>query len=244
MNSENVSKKSAITISRYSLSGILLQTYANARVAAEAIGGNQGYISSASRPEKGVFTAYGYIWRRGAAPEIDITPLTSRCRQRSSPLGRKQFSVGQYDLNGNFVNSYVDTKEAGRAVGVHYQGIRKVINGRGLTYGGFIWSNQIKKKIKVNPKIINDPTISQYDLDGKWIRSFNNPYAASKITGIDNASITHAVNGNVLTAGKFLWQKGTRLRININELRRHSHYPGSELERHMKKKRELQSNQI
>ncbi|TKC08525.1 NUMOD1 domain-containing DNA-binding protein [Pedobacter frigoris] len=238
---EEIPKKAISTISRYSLSGVLLATYSNARIAAEAIGGSWSYISGAAFLPKKVHTAYGYIWRRGNAPQIDITDLTSRRLHRSSPLGKKQKVVGQYDLNGDFVNSYVDTKEAGRAVGVHYQGIRKVIKGRGLTYGGFIWSSEIKKKIKVNPRIVLDTTISQYDLDGKWIRSFENPFMASKLTGVDNSSIAQALNGTVLTAGKYLWQKGARLRININELRRHERYKGSVLESHMKKKRALKS---
>ncbi|MCD0489457.1 hypothetical protein LPB86_14535 [Pedobacter sp. MC2016-14] len=231
-------KKLIATISRYNLSGDLLETYPNARIAAEAMNSSQQFITYAAQGKKAL-TACGYIWRRGAEPSIDLTPLLKERWHPSSPLAGKQHTVGQYDLEGNLLNTYTNTKTAGKAVGFHYQGIRKVIRGEGLTYGGFIWSKEIKKKIKVNPRIKSDTTISQYDLDGRWIKSFKNAYLAGIETGVDDSSITHAINGKVLTAGKYIWRNGQALRLNVNELRRHPHYAGSALQRHMKKKREL-----
>lgn len=220
-----IRKKLIATISRYNLDGSLLETYPNARIAAEAVKSSQQYISYAAQGKK-AFTAKGYIWRRGAEPSIDVSDLLARRWPPNSALAAKKHTVGQYDLYGNFVNSYPNTKVAGKAVGVHYQGIRLVIRGEGLTYGGFIWSRLIRKKIKVDPRIKADKTISQYDLDGRWLRSFTNAYTASNITGVDDSSITHAINGKVLTAGKFLWRSGASLRIDVNKLRRHPHYSG------------------
>lgn len=231
------SKKLILTISRYNLNGVLLETYPNARIAAEAMNSSQQFITYAAQGKKSL-TACGYIWRRGNEPQLELKPLLDERWYQNSPLASKQHTVGQYDLEGNLVNTYANTKIAGSAVGLHYQGIRKVMRGKGLTYGGFIWSKDIKKKIKVNSKIKPDTTISQYDLDGRWIKSYKNAYTASNETGIDDSSITHAINGKVLTAGKYLWRAGRPLRININELRRHAHYPNSALQRHMKRKRE------
>lgn len=230
-------KKIILTISRYNLNGELLETYPNARIAAEAMNSSQKYITYTAQGKKAL-TACGYIWRRGNEPKIDIQPMLESRWHCSSPLASKQHTVGQYDLEGKLINTYTNTKEAGKAVGFHYQGIRKVMRGEGLTYGGFIWSKQIKKKIKVNPKIKADTTISQYDLNGRWIRSFKNAYLAGKETGIDDSSIGHVIKGKTLTAGNFLWRKGSRLRINVTELRRHKQYPNSALQRHTKKKRE------
>jgi len=231
-------KKLISIISRYNLNGQLLETYPNARIAAEAMGSSQQFITYAAQGKKAL-TACGYIWRRGTEPEIDLGPLLKERWHPSSPLAGKQHTVGQYDLEGNLLNTYTNTKTAGKAVGFHYQGIRKVIRGEGMTYGGFIWSKEIKKKIKVNPKIKADTTISQYDLDGRWIRSFKNAYTAGNETGIDDSNITFAIQGKALTAGKYLWRDGAALRININTLRKHPLYPKSALQRHMKKKREL-----
>lgn len=241
---KDLPRHSTYNISRYSLSGKLLETYPNARIAAEAMKTAQGYLSAAAREGTKIITACGYMWRRGNAPEIDLKPILKERWFAPSPLANQQLIIGQYDLEGNLVNTYINTVEAAKAVGVHKNGIRDVIKGRGMTYGGFIWSKTIKKKIAVDPKITAIRAgISQYDLDGRWIRSYKNCLAASRITKIDNSNIHLALHGHTLTAGGFLWRKGTNLRININELRKHPHYLRSELHRHMKKKRELaQSN--
>ena len=234
MNTEKYQR----VISRYSLSGQRLETYPNAKAAAAAVNSDQTYISRAARPNTEVFTACGYLWRRGDAPEIDIRPLLKKDWHGPSPMAAKKHTVGQYDLVGNLVGTHVNTKEAGKAVGVHYNGIRDVIKGRGMTYGGFIWSKTIKKKIAVDPRITEKIAgVSQYDMDGRWIRSFKNCYEAARLTGVDNGHIHHALNGDILNAGGYLWRKGKQLRININELRRHPAYKGSELQRHMKRKR-------
>lgn len=232
-------KTSAFIISRYSISGKLLETYANAREAAEAIKGNRQVISVAAMEHSDkLHTAYGYLWRRGNASEIDLKALLKRKWFSSSPLAKNQPTVGQYDLEGNLVNTFLNSKEAAKAAGVHYNGIRDVIKGRGLTYGGYIWSKAIKPKIHVNPRIThNKMPISQYDLDGRWIRSYKTGLEAAKDTGIGNDNISLAIKGTTLTAGGYLWRKGAQLRININELRRHPRYEGSLLQTHMKAKR-------
>ncbi len=235
-------KKYILKISRYDLDGNLLETYRHAKAAAIAMDGSQRFISYAAEGKK-VLTAYGYIWRRGDEPKLDVKPILKAGWRKSSPLATKQHTVGQYDLEGNLVATYRNTKEAGKAVGFHYQGIRLVMRGEGLTYGGFVWSKEIKKKIEVNPRIKADPIISQYDLDGKWLRSFSSPYVAWKETGISNTCIGHVIQGNMLTAGKYIWREGRKLRINVNELKSHPHYPKSALERHMTKKRRQRQNE-
>lgn len=231
-------EKGSHQISRYSLSGQLLETYANAKVAAAAMGTHQVFLSSAARKSSKLLTACGYLWRRGNAPEIDMKSLLQERWYRSSPLAKNQQTVGQYDLQGNLIRTFANTIEAAKAVGVHKNGIRDVIKGRGLTYGGFIWSNTLKKKVPVDPRITSRrERVSQYDLDGRWLGSHKNCYTASKATNIDNAQIHNVLNNLYLTAGGFLWRKGEQLRININELRKDPHYPGSLLEEHMKKKR-------
>lgn len=227
------------TISRYSLNGQLLETYPNARVAADAMNTNQRYLSGAASPNEKPYTAKGYIWRRGNAPELDMKPFEKTKWHLASPLSKKQKTIGQYDLDGNLVNTYLNTKEAGKAVGVHYQGIRAVTNGRGLTYGGFIWSKTIKKKIAVDPRIKEIKSgISQYDLNGRWICSFKSGLEAERKTGIGNDSISLAIKGETtLTAGGYLWRRGQSLRINISELRSSPLFPRSRIAVHIRTKR-------
>lgn len=231
-------------VSRYSLSGILLETYPDTKTAALAMETTQTSISIASKGEKRLQTLKGYIWRRGNAPEVDLKPILDSAKLLHSPLTKKKHNVGQYDLYGNFIASYSNTKLAGKAAGVHYQGVRMAIRGQRYTYGGYVWSNEIKKKVKVHPKVRPDKTVSQYDLDGRLLGTFSNCYNASKETGIDCSHIHRMLTGEVLTAGSYLWRYGSPLRINVNELRRHPLYPGSKLERHLKAKRQAGREEI
>lgn len=227
-------------VSRYSLSGQLLESYPNARIAAEMMNTAQQHISRAARENTNLWTACGYIWRRGKATQIDLRQLLKAKWYSASPLARQQYTVGQYDLEGNLVKMYTNTIEAGKAVGIHYKGIRDVIKGRGLTYGGFIWRRSVKKNIAVDPKITEKiAPVSQYDLEGRWIRSYKNCWVAAKETQIDNGQIHHVLHGKLLTAGGYLWRKGQQLRINVNQLRDHRHYSGSKLDKHLQMKRKI-----
>jgi hypothetical protein len=49
-------------------------------------------------------------------------------------------------------------------------------------------------------------SISQYDLDGNFIKSYQNQCEASRETGIDGASIGKACNGKLITCGGFQWR--------------------------------------
>ncbi|MEJ2882370.1 NUMOD1 domain-containing DNA-binding protein [Pedobacter sp. GR22-6] len=235
-----------LKISRYSLKGQFLQSYSSVAEAAKAMETVRTNITRALDPETGA-TACGYIWRYGMEPEIDVQALLKkRPYAGGSPLSKQQQKIGQYDMEGNLVATHIDTKAAGRAVGVHYQGIRKVINGRAWTYGGFIWRRSTKKKIAVASRIIDIKFgISQYDLNGRWMRSFKSGLEASRITGIGNDNISRAINDeNTITAGGYLWRRGQALRINITELRKNPHFPGSKLSTHLKKTRQKNLEQM
>lgn len=237
---KTIKEKGRWIVSRYSLSGQLLETYKNTSVAAKAMNTNTSNIHVATKNDGRSVTACGYLWRPGDEPQIDMAALLKKKWYHASPLAAKQHTVAQYDLQGNLVDTHINTLTAAKAVGVHQNGIRDVIKGRGMTYGGFIWSKTIKKKIAVNPRITAKLAgVAQYDMDGRWMRSFKNCYEASRLTGIDNALIHYALNDVLISAGGYLWRKGQQLRININELRRHPSYKGSELHRHMKRKRQI-----
>ena len=83
----------------------------------------------------------------------------------------------------------------------------------------------------------NQRVISQYDLDGRWIRSFKNGLTATRETGIGNDNICLAIKGTTLTAGGYLWRKGQKLRVNIAELLNHPAFEGSLVHLHIKAKR-------
>jgi hypothetical protein len=48
--------------------------------------------------------------------------------------------------------------------------------------------------------------ISQYDLDGNFIRAYQNQCEAARATGLDSRSIGKACNGKLITCGGFQWR--------------------------------------
>lgn len=225
-------------ISRYSLTGKLIETYSNATLAAKAMKTSRGHLSKACQGRDKNLTACGYLWRRGNAQEIDISGLLKVRWFGNSPLARQQKSIGQYNLQGELLNTYSSIREAAKAMNTHPNNIQKVLSNRRLTCAGFLWGRGVKKKIQVLPKISATRKVSQYDLDGKWVKTHNSIAEAAKATKVDESDIGRVVSEKAMSAGGFLWRKGEDLRININNLRKHPHFTRSVLEKHMRKKRE------
>jgi len=245
-------EKGVYRISRYSLSGKLLETYPNAKVAAAAMKTSQGHLSAAARGKSkdsgSLVTACGYLWRRGAPAEIDVQALIENKSLGASPLISQQKRMGQYDFTGKLINTFSTIKEAARIVKVHPGSIQRAITGKRMSCGGFLWRRGTKAKIQVkhltqsasfNSRLSPELTqVSQYDLDGKWIKTYATAAIAARTTKVDESDIYRVVKDKAVSAGGFLWRSGSNLRIDINALRKHPHFKRSGLEKHMKKKRE------
>jgi len=234
-------------ISRYSLSGQLLESYANAEVAAKAIGSDASTLSKATRSI--LLTLKGYIWRRGSAPVISVDELLQAKRYTRSPLATRQQNIGQYTLQGELVAGFSTVTELCRKLKLSYSCVQRAIDGTSISYKGYLWRNFVKPRINVgevekrrgirmSKAYADRRKVSQYNLDGKWIRTYPTLAEAARQTGIDSKSITWVVKGRAMTAGNFLWEEGTALRLNTVALKRSPHYAGSALERHMRKKRQ------
>ena len=61
--------------------------------------------------------------------------------------------------------------------------------------------------LRAKQKLIKQ--VSQYDLYGKLIQSFESSAAAERCTGIRNGAITQTAKGNSLSAGGFFWRYGS-----------------------------------
>ena len=82
-------------------------------------------------------TSGGYIWRKIKGSTLEnIEPVS---------FNRIKVSVNQYDLLGNYINSFGSIKEASSSTGVSQTGISSVIHGRFKTSGGFCWKINTNK---------------------------------------------------------------------------------------------------
>lgn len=239
-------KNKAHIISRYSLSGKLLETYHNAEVAAQAMDTDAGTLSKAARGI--LLTLKGYLWRRGDVPLIDITYLEERKRIGRSPVVKHLKMLSRYDLEGNWIESYRTIKYAAQVLKVPYSNISDAIREVHLTCAGCLWRYETRKRISVkklqehrgyrySPLSATERKVSQYDLTGRWIKSFKTVAAAGRETKIDTKGIDWATQGKAVTAGGYLWKRGTSLRLKLTEFKKLPTYKNSALENYHKKKK-------
>jgi hypothetical protein len=250
---ETRSQNNRYQISRYSLSGKLMETYLNAEVAATAMKTDAGTLSKATR---GIFlTLKGYLWRRGAEPEIDLTFLEGRKRIGRSPIAKQLKTLSSYDLQGNITGSYSTLKEAARVLQVPYGNLSDAIRQVHLTAAGLLWRYGTRKRINVkklteekgfrySPLSANERKVSQYDLDGRWIKTFATIAEAARATKTDSKGIDWATKGRAISAGGYLWQSGTALRLNPATFKKLPNFKNSALDNHQKKKRQKNREKI
>lgn len=97
------------------------------------------------------------------------------------------FRVYQYDLNGNFIKSWLSRKAAARVLNIHNTAIGKVISGERISAGGFLWRSYYmeqlpKEQIK---SIWHKHKVNQYDKNCNYIQTFDSYVAAAQAVNGD-----------------------------------------------------------
>lgn len=113
--------------------------------------------------------------------------------------------ISQYDLYGNFIRTWHGIREAARELGVNRTGIQNCISGRKSSAFGFQWkySDGTENTIEPYYKICY---IDQYDRDGNYVASFDNPHEVEESLGIDAGSIKSCCEGTRPSAGNYIWR--------------------------------------
>jgi hypothetical protein len=226
--SENVCRKASIrqteikgkSICQYGLDGGLLNTYPSIMEAVRQSGISQSRISGSVNHHK--VTAGNYFWIL-ACESIDIKLQQYNEFTRTIP-------VFQFDKKGNFIQKFDNQQCARKSLGLSIasNAVLNCINGRTKTVKGFIftYSDTLSKeqvikastsnigkrtndsKIKIAERLLqrknaeNKP-ISQYDLKGNFIKSFNSSTEAYIETKIE--SINRCLSGDKASLGGFIW---------------------------------------
>lgn len=121
--------------------------------------------------------------------------------------------VCQYDLDGNYLNSYESVDVAADDTGVSKESIRRVCSGVRNTGGGYMWrrycEEEIPKKIGAYSKEVQTSTprkISQYNVSGEIIETYDSISEAVRKTGINAKSIRENAKGKQNHAGGYIWK--------------------------------------
>lgn len=126
--------------------------------------------------------------------------------------------LGQYSLSGNLIMIWKSAAEAARRLGLNRSAIGNTFCTDSLTSGGYIWKHfeedddvplwiePVKTSKERTIEKISVP-ISQYDLDGNWIRDWTNAVEATKYLGYKSVSaIGNCLRGRSKSSGGYIWK--------------------------------------
>lgn len=131
----------------------------------------------------------------------------SERRKRSNLYKTKR--VYQYDLDGNYIKSFLSVSEAARilqqqGINAYTSSISYACNSKLQSAYGYIWSYD---KISAVKKKVRHTKVNQYDLNGKCLKTYNSLTEAAKENNINNiSSIVNACTGKSKTAGGYIWK--------------------------------------
>jgi hypothetical protein len=105
---------------------------------------------------------------------------------------------------GNLVGEWESAVEVQKELSLDVSGC---CVGRKKTCGGFIWRYKDGWfDLNLDKLDENSKKVSQYDLDGNWIRDFDSMFGASEVTGINHGNIGECCRGKYKSAGKYIWR--------------------------------------
>jgi hypothetical protein len=130
-----------------------------------------------------------------------------------------EFTVGdpkqvlQYDITGKFLQEWQSVVHACKATGLKDKALYRALNGVSSNSGGYIWkwySSDYPKEISVSIPTRGKKPVYQYDKDCNCIQLYESVLEASKVTGIDTASIFKAAGKKRQAAGGYIWSFDTQ----------------------------------
>lgn len=112
--------------------------------------------------------------------------------------------VKQYDLKGQYIQSFSSIKEASRKTGIADVTIGKCVNNSAISAGGFIWRSLDDENITLlkNNKF---RSVDQYDLSGNYLNTYETIKSASESVGSTYSTIVNSCNNIGKKAGGFYW---------------------------------------
>lgn len=124
------------------------------------------------------------------------------CRETPQPL-----TIYQYDLQGNFIQSWTSQKEIQRVLQIDASAIGKVLSGQRKTAGGYIWTNVFQDKInEINPNKTSIPKpIIKYSLSNEYVCKYNSIAEAARSVSGDSSAIRRAAQRHTVAYG-YRWR--------------------------------------
>jgi group I intron endonuclease len=169
------------TIYQYGKNGDLLKKWDSSSLVEKKLGIDSSAILKNC---KGVLkSAGGYIWSyesNGVDKYND----------------NKSISILQYDMNGDFIESWVSMSKAEKNLGLTRGNIYKVIDDNSKTSGGYYWASNkgiIEQKIKIKYPYKTSIEVLQCDVNGNIVKTWKSINEAAKGLKYSASSILSAI---------------------------------------------------
>ena len=114
----------------------------------------------------------------------------------------KSKKVFQFDLDGNFLNTFYGITAASRITDISSTSIRNCCHGTSKSAGGFLWS--FSKKVKV-PKYKQTKIVKKYDKNHILIKTYRSMSEAKKEEKICSQTFNKYANKDIMYKG-FYWE--------------------------------------
>lgn len=127
-------------------------------------------------------------------------------RMGENNRNRNGLLINQYDLNGNFLQTFPSLREAARQVNGSEGNISIACQLDSKMAYGYLWRYEGQEQPKpYNRKIYNAVIVEQYDLNNNLINTYNSFTEAGKQTGFNRKSISKAAKSNI-EYKNFIWR--------------------------------------
>lgn len=119
-------------------------------------------------------------------------------------LGKK---ISQYSLNNKYIKTFKTLAMASDELKIPKTQISAAALGRRWSTAGFRFKyTQFREDLKEERKIQTIRRVSQYDQEGKFIKTYHDCQVASKETGINHGNIWSSAAGRRWSTGGYLWR--------------------------------------
>lgn len=191
-------------VTQYTLEGKKLKVYSTIEEAARVTG------LTAANIQKNVGgsnkTAGGYIWKFSSAGEVKNLEAVPKSYQDRQPLAGKE--VIQYSMDGKRLHVYNSISEAAKSCGIQASNISLALNKPERSAGNYVWrtkGNIYRGALAKTPRANQAKSVTQYDMKGRKIRTYESARQAQKITGISSGTISFVARGKLKSTGGYIW---------------------------------------
>lgn len=218
-------------VNQYDLNGHFIKTW-NRIIDVQICGiANKEKVYKTCKGERK--SAGGFMWRYYNGNTNNIEPYKKkRLTGEDNPMYGKygiknpgSKPINQYDLDGNFIKTWSNAREASRETGISFKEISAVCNGQCKSAMGFQWrfyngNTDNIGKLEWNFKkgkehclygktgefALHSKPVIQYTKDMVFVGRYVSLKDAEEKTGIKFKNISQVLRGSSKTAGGYIWK--------------------------------------